>query len=571
MKTIIRILAIVLVMAMITTTALAMDWVTFQKDNAHNGVITDDAPTSSTPDIDSLELTNNGSGWDGIDTAPIMQTVSGTTYAYILYDGYTVSGANGGARLAKINCDTQSEVWSKQVSPSAGFQLSTPLLVQGANANSEADDTIYLASTGFTQLLDNDELYNITPNPWTVGGSGVQGAGYVSITGNNAATLTQSSFSVDSTPTNRAAVGVYVGDSDTPGIAMTVTVALNGSTVVTESFTTSSTAIEDGDTGDYYYYVNTNFAAGSYTAPITVTVDVTDGNAGNTVNIEYVRLYQQSGSIQAVTDLDEATPTTSSIITGISGQINTPITTDGTYIYFGTWSGTYYQVRLSDYNTLTFTTGTGGFYWAGAVVLGNFVYFGSDNGTLYARAVAAFNTYGHSTDISTDGSVSGGNIRSTILAYDGDLYFTSQGGYLWKYTPDVYGDPQYVDHIAISRSTSTPVVSDNGYMYVGCSSGVYKVNASTFSGESLIISGTGIAVYGSVLSYSDGSTDYLYFTTNSYAAPGGYCYSYDGSTASSVWDTTSSGNQTYTLQGMAASDGYVVFGNDYDYAFIIHD
>ena len=41
----------------------------------------------------------------------------------------------------------------------------------------------------------------------------------------------------------------------------------------------------------------------------------------------------------ALTGLDQNKPTVTNVLTGINGQINTPITTDGTYLYFGTWPG----------------------------------------------------------------------------------------------------------------------------------------------------------------------------------------------------------------------------------------
>lgn len=140
-----RLSAVVLALAMTATSAFAT-WHTYQGNDDHNGVISG-APSSSSASKAVVALTKNGSGWDGVDNVPVMQTVNGTTYAYVLYDGYRVSGTSGGARLAKINCSaaTPSEVWNIQVDTESGFQLSTPLLVQGSNPNAETDDAIYLA------------------------------------------------------------------------------------------------------------------------------------------------------------------------------------------------------------------------------------------------------------------------------------------------------------------------------------------------------------------------------------------------------------------------------------------
>ena len=140
--------------------------------------------------------------------------------------------------------------------------------------------------------------------------------------------------------------------------------------------------------------------------------------------------------VMALTGLDQNKPTVTNVLTGINGQINTPITTDGTYLYFGTWpggsrAGTYYQVKLSDYSVKTFTPDSYGFYWAGAVSDGTNVYFGSDNGLLYWRSIADFDTTGGVLDL-TDVASDAGNVRSTVMMdEDGFLYFTTQGGYLW--------------------------------------------------------------------------------------------------------------------------------------------
>ena len=117
--------------------------------------------------------------------------------------------------------------------------------------------------------------------------------------------------------------------------------------------------------------------------------------------------------VMALTGLDQNKPTVTNVLTGINGQINTPITTDGTYLYFGTWpggsrAGTYYQVKLSDYSVKTFTPDSYGFYWAGAVSDGTNVYFGSDNGLLYWRSIADFDTTGgvlDLTDVASDAAM----------------------------------------------------------------------------------------------------------------------------------------------------------------------
>lgn len=557
----------------------ADNWTSDQKDNNHNGVITDSAPITDSPTIEkTLKLTSNGSGWNGVDTTPVMQTLTGgDTYAYIIYDGYTVSGNNGGGRLAKIKANGATEVWNKQLTLSTGFQLSTPLLVQGNDAASEADDAIYVGTTGYSQMLKNDELNGTAPSNWTVTG-GTTANGHIAITGNAATSLTQSGLSLSTTATNRVATGIWVGNSATPGIAIDVTVKVGGVTKVTKSFPSSTTAIQDAaNPGNYYYYVNENFAATSG-SDVEFIVDVKSGNSG-TVKVEYASLYQQTGSIQKVTNLHLSTPSNTSIVTDISGQINTPITTDGTYLYFGTWtSGSnpskYYQVKISDNSVKTFTTDAYGFYWAGAVKLGNFIYFGSDNGKLYYRSVSNFDGNGGVINLPTYDGVAAGNVRSSIAVYDGNLYFTSQGKYLWSYKPNTRGVPQYQWHAKLAgTSTSTPVITSNGRIYVGYyggfnAGGVQVIDVSTREVKDIVTVGP---VQSSVIAYTSGSKDYLYFTTNT-GSGAGYGYSYDGTTlkATKVWSTEDRDGKTYTLRGMAASNGYLVFGNDYNNVYIIH-
>ena len=142
MKRTSRVLAILLALAMLLSvtafaTETAASWSVFGGNADHNAVV-GKAPTTDVT-VTALKLLKPDSGWDGVDTVPLMQTVGNVTYAYVLYDGHA-----DGCTLAKINCsaNTPYVVWHKQLESKSGFQLSTPLLVQGSNDNSEADDVI---------------------------------------------------------------------------------------------------------------------------------------------------------------------------------------------------------------------------------------------------------------------------------------------------------------------------------------------------------------------------------------------------------------------------------------------
>ena len=265
------------------------------------------------------------------------------------------------------------------------------------------------------------------------------------------------------------------------------------------------------------------------------------------------------------------------------GQLNTPITTDGTYIYFGTWQGnkSYYQWRPST-GEVAQTAGNG-FYWAGAAAIGNQVYFGSDSGVLHWRTIDSFATSGGTFDLTTKAS-DAGNVRSSIMVDGNYFYFTSQGKYLWCFKANASGAPTYQWHTSLNgTSTSTPTkVGDK--IYVGYYSsfnkgGVTEVTESRTASESKfadkedLIDGTGstannMPVQSSlvVLPNEDSSAAaYVYFSTNS-SVGAGHCYDVDGD---KVWNTSAAGGGTYALGGMASDGGYMVFGNDYNYLYIV--
>ncbi len=529
-----RTLALILAMMMVLTSTAFANWETYQGNDDHNGVITDGAPTGETK-VKQITLTNNGSGWDGVDTAPVMETIDGITYAYVLYDGYTVSGQNGGGRLAKINCNTGTQVWSKQVTTRSGFQLSSPLL---------DGDVIYIGASSAAQVLDG-----LNSGKWTVDGKAVTGD--VTVPADTSKTLTLKDFKMSSTPTNRVALGIYLGTSSTTSASATVSWKVNG-VEGSKSFT-SKDILQDGKTGNYYFYLNQNIPAVPESGANAIEFTVKMENGAGTVT--YAEMYQQTAAIQEVTGIhsDDVSDVDNRSITAgtdISGQINTPITKYGDYLYFGTWtglSGTYYQVNLKDKDAKpkTYTSPNGGFYWAGAVVVDGNVYFGGDanqdsgdGGYLYITPVERFGEvemkdgevvkdYTTVIDLNTKSGLAdgtAGNVRSSIMKHGDYLYFTSQGGYLWKYNYKT-GDLIYAN-IGYT-STSTPTISENNVIYVGSygwGTGNYGVRAISLRNFTANVTNaadsewtnvfTGGSVQSSVIVYTKNRTDYIYFTTN---------------------------------------------------------
>lgn len=573
MKRTSRVLAILLALAMLLSVTAFAAWDVYGGNANHNSVVSG-APTNANPSVTSIDLSNSGSGWDGIDNVPVMETVNGTTYAYVLYDGYS----SYGGQLAKINCSaaTPYVVWRKQVSASSGFQLSTPYL-------DTTNRAIYIGAS-------NASVYN-----------NVAISSPVALTAGTAGTVTIGGLSL-LTAANRVSVPVYVGhtsvaDRGTLTTEGTATIQLGGGTAVNLTLSTTqassgttykiyeqATYDADGNVNgyDYYYYINHSVTASSLT-DATLSISVTLNGTGT---IESVSMFANKGAVTKVTGIDSTDAsgvTLTSVVSSVNGQINTPITRYGEYIYFGTWSGytqmQYYQVYVEedDFDVTTWT-GNAGFYWAGAVKLGNYIYFGGDATSssstapsyLYYRSEASFDTVGGAVQLPSGA----GNVRSTVMTDGTYLYFTSQGGYLWCYKPnETTGAPELQWSAALdATSTSTPTkVGDR--IYVGVYSGFNKggvkcVSASTHAVNDVIAvtDKNNFPVQCSIVVKGDGTgTDYLFFNTN--ASNGrGFCYSYDGTTATEQW---ASNPDTYALGGMACDNNIIVFGNDYDHLYVV--
>lgn len=579
-----KVLAILLVLAMLLSVTAFAAWDVYGGNDNHNSVVTSAPTTATTTALNSyIDLSNNGRGWDGVDNVPVMETVNGTTYAYVLYDGYS----SYGGQLAKINCSaaTPYVVWHKQISASSGFQLSTPYLDTDARA-------IYIGASNASVY---DDVAISSP---------------VALTANTAGTVTINGLTL-LTAANRVSVPVYVGHTSVAARGTlttegTATIQLGGGTAVNLTLSTTQassgtnykiyeqeTHDDDGElTGyDYYYYINHSVTASSLT-DATLSISVTLNGTG--CKIESVSMFANKGAVTKVSGIDSTDAsglTLTSVVATVNGQINTPITRYDDYIFFGTWSGytkmQYYRVDVSDtdFDTVTID-GNAGFYWAGAVKLGEYIYFGGDatssattaSGYLYYRSESDFGAIGGAVQLPSGA----GNVRSTVMTDGTYLYFTSQGGYLWCYKPnETTGEPEPQWSAALNAtSTSTPTkVGDR--IYVGVYSGFNKggvkcVSASTHAVKDVIAvtDKNNFPVQCSIVVKGDGTgTDYLFFNTNSGSSTTenanygcGYCYSYDGTTATQQWASRS---DTYALGGMACDNGIIVFGNDYDHLYVV--
>lgn len=592
MKKVSRILAIVLCLAIALSIGAFAAWDQYQGNVAHNGQIdaTDTTPPTSSITTSNPTLNTSGGGWSGVDSTPVMETISGTTYAYVTYNG-----RSNGTQISKINCDTGTTVWSTQLGTTSGNQLSTPYL--------DTDNgLIYVAATDYYWLLENSEFTSATDG-WTLPSSGAAitvgttpDTSYITV---NAGKSISQSFTYSASGNARTQLTSrykLVSDATTDA---TITYTLkkpNGSTVTLKTVTLDHANNDSFSWDDNYFEaIGTNHV--SATGTYTITVSVTGAN----VIIDYVTYSRQTSGIKVVDrngniveDLAYST---------YGGQINTPVTVYGDYLYFGTYSGLfyYYQVYIGPTETngrthgqIAELRGKNHFYWSGAIRVQrnntNYIVFGGDGGYLYWRLENSFagslvsesTTDGSNSvyDLSVLGGVTAGNVRSSISRDDDYLYFTSQGdanySYIWRFPVDKVGctvTSADIKKVTLTgkSSTSTPAISSNGRIYVGyygsTGGGVDLIN-STFSGKTAIIDMGTASVQSSIIVYTpaNSTTDYIYFTTNA-AAGAGYCYSCTSdNTASSVWYTTAG---TYTLQGMAACGEFVVFGNDANTFYVI--
>ncbi|MCD8054627.1 MAG: hypothetical protein LUF00_11455 [Lachnospiraceae bacterium] len=545
--------------------ATAGSWNQYQGDSTHSGVITEAPLTASagtladsSSNVTKITLDYSGSGWSGVDTSPVMETVDGTTYAYVVYNGRS----NGG-QLAQVNCATGA-VKYLQISTSNSFQLSTPYLDTDSGR-------IYTAATTYYNLLSNSEF--TTTDSWTCSSASIttgstEEEAYVTIPAGGSVSQ---SFTVESGSSNsQLTSGLKLAEE---GTSATVTYSLGSTTLATQEVTSAEdwTYVEEVGSSD----IST---AGDYTITVTVT--------GASVICDYVKYSTYtSGVVYTTRDMDQLYQVGAATY---GGQINTPLTVSGNYLYFGTYSGSYYyyQIDLTNLDDPSACVkkykGNSHFYWAGASVVDDTVYFGGDGGYLYQRSVSDFENTGTVTALSSAG-VTPGNVRSSILVYGTDLYFTSQGGYLWKYS---ISDGSLIYANIGGTSTSTPTISENGYIYVGCYGssvkGVKALAVSDFSANitsasdstwKTIYTDDTSTIYGkvqaSVIVYTSGNYDYVYFTTNT-SDGAGYCYqvSKTRGTSSSRWSTSDS---TYMLQGMASCGGYLTFGNDNNEFFIVNN
>jgi len=592
------VLATVLVMLMaFAGAALATNWPQFQFNERNIGTTSDSAP-SLLPDNTWSQYTHSG-GWSGIDTTPIVLG----DHVYVLADD---------GRLYKFNKTGGNAVWSAVVDENSGFQLATPA-TDGTN--------IYAAVNEFTDVITNGNFQSNT-NDWstqTVAGSpefswdstGHENGGCAKISETDASTNGEGYYYQGSLNFSRYdKVRLYYAwkkgyETSAPSqqdIYITIEKP-DGTTVNIDSQTGVPAAY------DTWYTVNKDVSSsafnqnGNYKIRLRYDYETTVGGKAYAW-FDEVKLFKEKMKVKKVSNLGNDNPTVTTLFDPQRGQANTPVTYENGYIYLGSWPGNdrygrYYCVRTSDGNKMWEYTAperpgqtSNGYYWAGAAVVGNYVVFGDDQSYL----TVLNKVYGNVID--QDGGQAGNQpfdlltihnedsnrrqVRSSVH-YDGagKIYFTSRK-YLWCFGINNDGVLTHRWDYNLESlgndggcSTSTPVVYNNR-VYVG------KGSFGTGSGHHLFsfyAADEGVHdegdwnwtfedANGGVQSSPviSSSNSLIYFTTNcTYGRV--YCVNSSGVQQwyyQSNQAGTSGGN---ILQGVAASDGWLFFGNDGGYLY----
>ncbi len=571
MKKTSRILAIVLALVLVLSTGAFAAWVSFQNDGTNNGVIYSNAPIGDSIQVDTVQLPQGM--YVGVDVPPV---IDDSGYAYVLESAPTTT------RLVKVDLANATIVtnnyWAGtgtgnegvEIRDVSAFQLSTPVI---------DGNYVYVASTDFAQKNTDEDFSSLltSSSDWTI--TNISGTphfdsfvgGFIKVTGGANVRFTLSQAFEGVAGDNLRLECVVLGSA--LGSGASYSVYLNDSLVPLATFDLTQPI--------GYAFNNSVSNSDLLTGTNTVTIDIQfNGTQKNAyVQLGDFRLYEESGSVLRV---DRATGAKTTIVDGIPGQLNTPLTIKDSKLYFGSYyagGGKYYQVDLNAATpTAVSYNSNHSHYWSGAYVSSSKAYFGGYGGMLYYPDVTNFASTTNNSFQVGYGGITAGDISSSICYKNNKIYFTCKNGYLWCY--DITnGNPVFSWYANLGApSTSTPVVSTSGLIYVGTYSG--------FSGGSVVVvkaptSGvigtvntvySGDPVQSSAIVMNDGEGyDYCYFTTNAVNGAG-YCYyinTEDVSDTDEEWSTVGQTGNTFTLQGMAAYGNCVVFGNDGSRLYIV--
>ncbi|MCR4419025.1 MAG: PQQ-binding-like beta-propeller repeat protein [Clostridia bacterium] len=608
-KTLVIFLALLLVALVAATPALAADWPQFQKDAKNSGIYTGAAlPTGSTATVTSVQ-TEYGSFF-GIDSTPIYVTTNDTGYVYVfpfqkLYEYYT-SGNSLVAGSTPLTVDT------------GGFQLCTPA--------SDGNSIFLGVNTHLNQTQNKD--FTTSLDGWTTGSSaGSPEFSQTTVSGKTCARIHENDPSTDGDGYIQQTV--YVPSNSNVRIAFSYLQQYTGSPpsqrlikvqVKRPSDSTWNTALTITPTAyDTWVPVNENIST-TYFPNSGVNYDIrfvfdytTSASSTATCCFTDCQVIAQSMGVEKVTGLGTGALSLNSNFCNLaqSGQANTPLkyyqNATGSYLLLGKWTGsTGGKYFCIDANTgqvkWEYTGGSPkGYYWAGAACVDDVAIFGDEDGKVHVVKLEP-DQDGNAIEVDQDTNTPGVQaydltqsnepIRSSICYYDNAtgndyLYLTSADGYLYQleYNPTTQRIVGAVTPVQPQNyCTSTPVRYGD-WVYVGMGriyggSGLWAVPVSGggFGRPVELVSEDPNdlnlrIIQSSPVVYPASDTEiYIYVTENNQGGRA-VCVKHYYDEEEEQWK--SEGRWTYTsqnyvLQGFAAADGKLFYGDDSGYLYYVH-
>ena len=588
-KSLVVVLALIMVFAMSASAfADTTSWTSFQGNDQNNGVISGNFSTAPTWEAVELLDATKTTGWSGVDCQPLMTTEGDKTYAYVVTD------SNEGAKAFKVDCDTKTVV--------PGWQGGVPLTnipTAQLGTGTIVNDTWYLPVSYDYQILPN--AYMSYEGGWAIEKQNLtyryDETDYTGLhfnTDNEAAGSAMMISNPQSIPINVDVEDIWADFSiqfgATPGAQMTdmnaqMYIKAQGQSSWIPLGGLSTSDIRIGEVEEFSVNCTRQLQLAGmggdrlYQLKLEVSFN---GTTANEVIVKKAEVYKNNMFVKKIENISTATaPSAVTMIDyhtysgtidgGRGGQLNTPMVYINGNLFFGNWIrgdangnnyAKYFKLNVNSNQLSTLDTGhtDDGFYLAGAAVrkagTKTYIVFGSDNSHLYM-----FNA---STNALVSEVSSGivGQIRSSVSYADGGFFFTSKPGYIYRCsfngtklvrnwetslngacnaTPTVYGGMAYV---------SLGQFGDTTGKFAGCNIDTGEMEFGDYT--------PGGPVQSSMLIYKDSENDlYTYYTVNR-ADGKGYCkqFGQEHPIAEEI------GEAGYTLQGFAAANGYLVYGND---------
>lgn len=579
-------MAVIMVVVMsFGSAAFASDWLQFQNDAKNSGIYTGGSLPTSVPS--SAYVSTQAGGWMGIDTPPIF--AGNYAYVFPITTIYEVYG----------DCSSVRDY--ETVESTGGFQLCTP------------------ASDGSSVFVGINDMINQTTNKdfatdlsgWTTGSS------------DGSPTFSQA------TVADRTCAKIYEDNADTNGagyIKQTVSKSYSSSVRLQFSYLQQYTGsaptqkdikvyakllpsgtenlIYSTSSGTYDQWIPVNENIDSAYFPSTGDYEIrfewdytTPGSSTAACCFTDCEVILQSVGIKKVTGLGDNLVVNNNFCSlATAGQANTPLKYheygNNKYLLMGTWvsttSGKYYCVDATNGNVKwTFTPSTGaGFYWAGAACFEGYTIFGDDQGNVH---VVNLDQSGTAVEVDQDSGTAGTQpydltntkIRTSVCYYDVPgsttdyLYVADYNGVLYQLTYDssTHTITAYDDETGPSNySTSSPVRIDDLVFY-GCSGlSVAHIDSGDMGAPAAIGSGIG-KVQASPVVYKAGTNNYYIYVTENVSNGRAICVHYYYSdqledwVSENAWTFTSN---NYILQGFAAANGKLYFGNDSGRLYVLY-